>query len=336
MTNKKIGFFFVFGFLIILSLNISAQQNRNSITGMVYDSSNNRPLSDVFVELTNDVYSTLGRRKTDSSGRFSFNGLSSGSFKVKVLSFGTNYLEETKDVEIVVVRLGNSSTMDNVYVDFYLRLDKRKININEQVNATSIFVQDIPILALETYKLAITQLKNPLEVEQGIQNLKKAIEIYPEYYDSQLRLGVEFTNQNKFYDAIPHLIKAVTINKKSFLGFYSLGISAFNLKQYVETEKAFETATFINPQSDYANIQYGMILRVNSKYKEAEIVLLKAKSITKTSPNSQVHWQLALLFEKTGRKKQAADELELFLKVEPNPQNLKQIKELISRLRKEI
>jgi Tetratricopeptide repeat len=322
--------------LFVLYSSNSAQQNRNSISGIIYDGSNNRPLSDVYVELKDDVYTTLSRSKTDSSGRFYFGNLVTGRFKVTVIPLAMNLLEETKDVEIVNITLGNTSTLSNETVDFYLRVDKRKINNLLQQKPSSVFVQSVPPDAEEFFKKAVIQLKSPAEVELGIDNLKAAIGIFPDYYDALLQMGMAYTNQNKFYEAIPVLIKTITVNQRSFMGFYSLGVSAFNLKQYSDAELAFKAATSINPLSDYAFTQYGMILRVLGKYKDAEIALLKAKSLGSTTPKSEIYWQLALLYEKIGRRNDAADQLETFLKIEPNTKDAKQIKELILKLRNKL
>ena len=45
------------------------------------------------------------------------------------------------------------------------------------------------------------------------------------------------------------------------------------------------------------------------------------------------HWQLALLFNQLKRYKEAADHLELFLKVQPESKDAELIKKLIQRLR---
>jgi hypothetical protein len=325
----------VLAFLAFVNISFS-QQGRNSISGILYDGSNNRPLSDIYVELKDDVYATLSRSKTDSSGRFFFGNLVTGRYKITVIPIGTNLLEETKDVEIVNITLGNTSTISNEIVDFYLRVDKRKVTNNLQLKPSSVFAQSVPSEAEELFNKAIVQLKNPNETLAGIDNLKSAIGIFPEYYDALLRLGMAYTNQNKFYDAIPILIKTITVNQRSFMGFYSLGVSAFNLKQYSDAELAFEAATTINPQSDYAYSQYGMVLRVLGKYKEAETALLKAKSLSEPTPKSEIHWQLALLYEKIGRRTDAANQLEMFLKIEPKSKDAKQILELISKLRKRV
>jgi len=47
------------------------------------------------------------------------------------------------------------------------------------------------------------------------------------------------------------------------------------------------------------------------------------------------HWQLALLFNQLKRYKEAADELEMFLKVQPDARDAELIKKLIQRLRQQ-
>ena len=53
------------------------------------------------------------------------------------------------------------------------------------------------------------------------------------------------------------------------------------------------------------------------------------------SKSPDVHWQLALLFNQVKRYKEAADELELFLKVEPDAKDTELIKKLIKRFRQQ-
>ena len=118
---KRITYFSKWIVLIILfaSAPVVIRAQNNSITGMVLDASTRRPFSNVHVELLNDVYSTLKRVQTDGSGRFFFNRISSGEFKVKVLPYGTNYLEETQDASIVnISRGGIPSSSDRIYVEF--------------------------------------------------------------------------------------------------------------------------------------------------------------------------------------------------------------------------
>lgn len=307
--------------------------NNNTIGGFVFDATNRSPVPDVYVELLNDIYVTLSRTKTDASGKYGFRGLSSGTFKVKVLPYGTNYQEEIQDVRLDSIAFGGKNTTDNAYLDLYLKPDKRKLALNNEVSGT-LFVQEVPADARKLYKEGVTQIdKSVKDPTGGLETLKKALVAFPDYYDALTRLGLEYSKVGKYTEAVPYLIKAITINQRSLSGFYLLGLAAYNLKQYKEAAEAFRAATLINPQFIDSYVQYGMVLRIDGQYKESEIVLLKALSLSKDSPTSDVNWQLALLYDKLKKYKEAADQLEIYLKNEKEAKNAKQIKTLISQMR---
>src|SRR6476659_8435978 len=67
-------------------------QGKNQISGYV-SGPDRRPVAEVYVELLDDYYATRGRVRTDGAGHYIFNALPAGNYKVKVLPYGTNYLE---------------------------------------------------------------------------------------------------------------------------------------------------------------------------------------------------------------------------------------------------
>ena len=92
----------------------------NRIEGQVYDP-NHRPVENVYVELLNEVDSVIQRTKTNSAGRFTFSGVPPGRLTVRVVTFGTNFMEQTQEVVIVQTRAGN----DVDYVEINLRYHTR-------------------------------------------------------------------------------------------------------------------------------------------------------------------------------------------------------------------
>src|SRR5678815_1980570 len=76
-----------------------SQQNTNSISGHVSDNQRS-PVPNLRVELLNEVDSVIQTVKTDGSGLFIFRKLSDGSFQVRVQTAGTNYVSQTKRVEL--------------------------------------------------------------------------------------------------------------------------------------------------------------------------------------------------------------------------------------------
>jgi tetratricopeptide (TPR) repeat protein len=323
---------FVLFFLIAAGAGVAAAQNNNSINGRVYDAQNRRMVGDLYVELQDQLGISLLRGRTDSTGRFFFGGLRAGTYNIKVITFGTNYEETTQTVSLVSLPIGRGRySSDIAYVDIYLKLDPRRVNTGSGGAATVIFAQDVPDDARKLYKKGAAQLDD--KKDEGLESLKKAVEIFPNYYDALDRLGSEYVLRKQYEEAAPYLIRAIDVNRRSYSSYYALGVASYNLKNLPAAIEALHAATVISPQSINAQLFYGMVLRIDGSFEKAEKALLQAKTLAKNAPVAEIHWQLGLLYEKTARYKEAADELERYLKIEPKAANAEQIKKLIEHLR---
>jgi tetratricopeptide (TPR) repeat protein len=319
-------------FLIIAGVSLAQAQRNNSINGHVYDAQNRMPVGNLYVELQDQIGITLARGRVDSTGRFFFGGLPSGTFNVKIITFGTNYEETVQSVSLTSLPTGRGRfSSDMAYVDVYLKLDPRLVNREKLGAPTVVFAQDVPDEARKLYKKGASQLDD--KKDEGLESLKKAIEIFPNYYDALDRLGSELVLRKQYNEAAPFLIRAIDVNKRSYSSYYALGLASYNLKNLPAAIEALQAATVINPQSVNAQIFYGMVLRIDGSYEKAEKALLQAKNLAKAAPVAEIHWQLALLYEKTARYKEAADELEHYLKINPKAPNAEQVKKLIESFR---
>jgi len=317
-------------FLIAFGVTVAAAQN-NSINGRVYDAQTRAMVPDLYVELQDQIGLTLGRTKTDSAGRFFFGRLRGGDFNIKVITFGTNYQETIQSVRLVSLPTANGRmTSDVAYVDVYLKLDPRRARTDSGAGGV-VFVQEVPDDARKLYKKGADQLDD--KKDEGLESLKKAIEIFPTYYDALDRLGSEYVLRKQYEEAAKYLIRAIDVNRRSYSSYYALGVASYNLKNLPAAIEALNAATVINPNSINAQLFYGMALRIDGSFEKAEKALLQAKTLAKAAPIAEIHWQLGLLYEKTERYKQAADELELYLKVAPKSANTDQIRKLIENLR---
>ena len=300
----------------------------NRIDGMVWDP-NRRPVADVYVELHNELYSTLGRVRTTSSGRFSFQVAKQGNYVVKVLTSDTDYLEVSEVVEIVNVTAYSS---DSQYVEIHLEYDKRKFNSGLSGITEAVFVQDVPDEARNLYKNGVKDIgKNDTK---GFDKIDQALKIFPDYYDALNTLGRTYVGRKEYQKSLPYLIKSIDVNQRSYSSFYSLAYACYQLNHRPEALEAARAATILQPASINAQLLYGTVLRIDGNYVKAEKVLTQAKTLSKNSPVAEIHWQLALLFNKLNRNEEAVAELETYLKIRPDAENKKEIKELIAALRK--
>lgn len=300
----------------------------NRIEGQIFDE-NHVPVGDVYVELQNDAGSTLMTQRASTIGRFTFNGLTAGSYRVRVLPSGKNYLEQSKDLQFVPSMSGRSD--ETQFLEFYLRIDKRAAETVNPGSPDVVFYQDIPDTAKKLYRSGIDSLAK--KQDKGLEDLDSAIASYPIYFDALSRLGKEYVIRKDYEKAYPYLIRAIDVNSRSYTSYYALGFAFYQLKQIPAATKAAEACTIIRPDVAEGHVLYGTLLRISGSFQESEKELKKAIAIAKDT-NAQAHWQMALLYNRLNRNKEAADELEIYLKIAPaEAAEKKAAQDLIAKLR---
>jgi tetratricopeptide (TPR) repeat protein len=311
------------------TLSNTVSQNRNSITGFVFNESRG-PVSDVYVELLNDLYVTISRTKTTGSGLFSFRGLQDGNYKIKILPYNLGYEEQTRDVSLISVSAVAGSGSTSEQVDFYLKA-KKNISLGPLAAPGVVFVQEVPKNAQKAFEDGVNFLREKKERE-GFEKLKNAIEIFPEYFLALDLLGTEYAVRGYYEAAFVLLTKAVEINPRSFSSTFGLGLSQFRLGQ---ADKAIENllrATELYGESANSYLWLGIAYHNTGKLNEALNALLKANKLSKGEA-AEVHWQLARVYKDQKLYTKAADELELFLKYKSDASNKEEVKKTIQVLR---
>ncbi|HET6646764.1 MAG TPA: carboxypeptidase-like regulatory domain-containing protein, partial [Pyrinomonadaceae bacterium] len=69
--------------LVLTSSQETFAQGRNEISGTVF-SELGRPVADIYIELVSDLGTSLTRIRTNASGRFTFVGLTNGTYRVRI------------------------------------------------------------------------------------------------------------------------------------------------------------------------------------------------------------------------------------------------------------
>ncbi|MEW6130380.1 MAG: tetratricopeptide repeat protein [Acidobacteriota bacterium] len=317
--------------LVLLPLKSTAQTG-NTIAGFIMDSSR-RPVADIYVELLDDVDLVIKRSRTTGSGRFVFSGLTRGNYQIRVVTAGTIYATPpTERVELIVVSA--SANSGRAYEERVLTLrtmDEVK-SPNKVKPPGTVFSQNVPAEAQKHYQDAIEKLDSSGSLDEGIGLLKKAIEIFPQFYFALERLGVEYAKQRQYELAQETLLKAIKVNPKGQLSLHTLGIAQYNLKQLNSAAESLQRAVALAPNSVNSQFWFGIVLFRSSKFAEAETPLKRAYELGgKQIPD--VHMYLAQIYSNTKRYKEAADELELFLKEATDAKDTDKIKGLIQQLR---
>lgn len=339
-------------FLVSVSENVSGKSLTygtetsvlaNTISGTVYNEQR-QPVADIYVELQDEFYRSVGRVKTNGGGRYTFTGMSEGRYTIKVI--GSQFGYETATVEVEVVNFSNRtsstgarlSSSDYVQQDIYLQAHKNSSDI-EQINGV-IFAQEVPKNAQVAYEKAVSLLDQKNQTDslikqknqtEGVKFLEESVTDFPTYYMALNRLGYEYLKQENFAKANDYLAKAADVNP-SEPTVYLLSYSLFLGKDYDLAIEVAKRSVGLYNSSSRIHTVLGSSYRITKKYNKAEEALKKAESLDKNYP--EAYWQLALLYGNNMKKyTEAANQLETFLKLQPNSKDTVQIKKLIQQFR---
>lgn len=317
-----------FGFLLFFLAATATAEAQSRIQGQVFGL-NRRPVSDAYVELLNEIDSVIQRTKTDGAGIYAFLITTSGRYQVRVRPFNTNYDEQTQSVEIITY-VGGRQVADNQQLDFYLK--ERKGGTNQSGSASVVFIQEIPAEAQRFYERGLASLEGK-RLDTALDEFRSAIELFPTYFDALYALGTELLKLQRFDEAAGFLERAVAVNERSGASWYGLAFCYYALDK---AEKAVDAArrsvTYSNETSENMLI-LGISQRKTRDFNGAEKSLQKAKKLSKGRSADAV-WNLALLYAHNLKDyRQAADELENYLKLRPDHPDAPLLKKLVKQYR---
>lgn len=327
MRNSFYLFLLLIGVLAWAAPEARAQ-NRNSITGFVFDESR-RPVAQIYVELQDGFYSTVARLRTGGSGMYSFRNLAPGQYAVRILTVGSGYEEQVKTVSLVPISTVEGRGAISEQVDFYLKAKKNPGSTPSGPPAV-VFAQEIPSEAKSLYEAGVENLNN--KSEEGLVKLRRAIEIFPDYYLALDRLGLEYVGRGHYEAAYALLTKALSVNPRSSSSALGLGVTEFRLGNNARAVDWFNDAVRLDQTSPNAHIWLGIALHKKQDLSGALKSLLEANKLS-GGTNAEVHWQLARVYKDQKKYAKAADELEIFLQLRPDAQNAEEIKKIVRTLR---
>src|SRR5215475_9588226 len=221
LLNLVFGFFWTQStFTVIGSVRNASGQTVDGVRVSVIDE-NFQPIRTIFV---------------DSSGRFTVRGLGQGRFTFRVETTGTPYEPQTQQIELQALRIrgGNETFPLDIVLKFKRGKEPRSDN-------ASVFAQEVPAPARKEYESGVKSLKSQ-KTDQAVASLKKAIQIFPDYYGALELLGAEYIKAAQFEAALPLLSHALEVNKRSFKCLYGLGVAHLKLNQLPQAVEHLEKA----------------------------------------------------------------------------------------------
>jgi tetratricopeptide (TPR) repeat protein len=287
---------------------------------------NGQPVENAHVTLTDDGYAPLGSKYTDAGGRFRFS-VSSGVYYVDVDPAGQPYQSQRQRVEVNPAPYSRGGEIFRV--DMTLAPTRAA---SDRAPATGgRFAQDVPEPARKEYERGVKLLSG--KRDEAFAAMRKALELYPDYYLAMETLGTELVKAGKYADAAPVLSHAVEVNPSGDASHYALGVLRYRTGKYADAATSLRHALALNPKSPNTTLYLGLALTRTGETADAETYLKRAYALgAKGVPD--LHLALASIYITAKRNREAADQLRLLIKEVPDLRDRDKIKALIEKLDK--
>ena len=325
--------------LFVATASIAIAQGANVLSGKVITPGGSQPTSPVRVKLTFNgraIHETF----TDLSGRFSFPGLSRGTYQLTAEGDGVNF--ETTSVYAQISAFGPSG--QSFTQDIQLRPVIRKATPPPGV--VNAFTQDVPPEAKAAFETGMKFVAEG-KAEAAVENMQKAVKIFPKYFEAHLELGNIFLKAAQFNEAIAELDLAREINPNDERTYQSFGLLMMKQRNFPVAVAVFAEAGRLNPANPTNAVMRATALihqAANTSdsapstedrshlLSRAEMAMVQAANLSenKLKPDSMT---LALFYELKGEPERAAAELESYMKKTPQLKNSEPLQNEIKRLR---
>ena len=261
---------------------------------------------------------------TDDYGNFAFRGLVTGEYTI-VIDKEKEFEPYRQTFEIRQYR-GTPPQLYNLAVRLVLK--PTAIVKPEVVNAELV---NVPKNALLHYTNA-AELAKKNDHPAAIEELKLAIKEHPAFVVAFNELGVQYLKVDQLEDADAAFQSALKIDPDAFPAQLNRGIANVMMKRYGEAVPILRKALKKNDQSAVAHYFLGQSLANLGLFDDAEKELLESLRLG-TEEMNEAHRILAIIYMSRGAKKQAAAELEAYLKLAPTAPDAEKLREKIKELK---
>jgi Tfp pilus assembly protein PilF len=260
----------------------------------------------------------------DADGAFTFRNLEPGPYSLTVdAGEGFEVFKETIYIDREI-----SSNPRTVTVPVYLRLKTNSPLPDKTVDA---LLAKAPKPAVERYNKA-RELAQAGDSKTAIEELKGAISLYAEFALAYNEMGVQHLKIGQLEQAIEALRSAVKFAPEAFSPRLNYGIALLNKKEFSQSESELRRALKKNDSSPTAHLYLGMTLISLRKHDEAEKELQRA-IVLGGDQMSRAHYYLGGIYWGRREYKRAADELETYLKMDPQAPDAERVQNTIKDLR---
>jgi tetratricopeptide (TPR) repeat protein len=272
------------------------------------------------MKVTLESVSTFGSMSTvtDQDGTFRFRGLLAGGYTV-VVDAGKEYEIARESVSIDREASPGGRT---IQVAIQLRL---------KIDAANPAFANVSPKALGFYEKGVAAIKKG-DTKAAAEYLKNAVAEYPNFPLALSDLGLQYMKLGQMEQAASTFAALVKLKPGDAAGHLNQGIALFNLKKTEDAEKSLRRSLELHDAGPTGHYYLGLILvsqrRLDEAQKEFELTLSNGGENL-----ALAHKYLGGLYMSSKKNREAADELEKYLKLDPKAPDADRIKGTIKDLR---
>ena len=301
--------------------------NTAEITGHVRFADGLTPAEGVRVSLERVGGGTVDQMMTDSRGRFRFALLQRGQYVVNVSA--KCHQPERRQVEMLVIFRS--------YLDVELTPDTTSPNCASAARggvapASSVDAR-VPEGARKEYDRAAASLAKGKD-EEGVSRLRRAVEIYPDFFAAHMLLASAHTKAGRLGEAEAALERAAKIDPRSAAALVSLGEMRRRLKKTAEAEESLGAALKLEEASWQAHLALGRLYLDTGRALSAAPHIGRALQLKPDFADN--HLFAGNLLLKLNEPARALAEYEEYLRLAPNGDYSAPTRELVGKLRKAV
>ncbi|HYU98804.1 MAG TPA: tetratricopeptide repeat protein [Pyrinomonadaceae bacterium] len=271
----------------------------------------------------------------DTGGSFTFAALAPGSYTV-VVSAGDEYeiARESvfidNDANLSRSGIPAPSTSRRYTVMVHLQ---PKIGANRaRASVLNAALAEVPEAARKRYEKGLEMAQSG-DTLKAIDNLKAAVSLYPKFPLALNELGVQYLRLGHADKAVEALKTASELTPDAFTPRLNLGIALLEAKRFVDSEAQLREALKQNASAPTAHMYLGIALAHLGNYDEAEKELLRATEAG-GGQFGLAHYYLGGLYWKKQNYGRAAEELETYLRLNPNAADAQRVRATIKDMRR--
>lgn len=276
---------------------------------------------------------------TDANGYFGFRSLEAGSYTV-IIEGGDNFetVRESVYIETDVNRMirgapSMPTTTRPYTLQVYLQPKRRDgaTSAESRPGTLNASLASVPKPALDLYNKALDAARNN-DPTKAVEMLKSAVAAYPNFPLALTEMGLLYLKLKQPAKAADVLREAHKLSPDDYPTLFTYAVALNDSGQFSDAESHFRKAAAKNPSAPLPHYYLGVLLIRRREFDDAEKEL---KSAIETGGDDvpYAHKYLGGLYWNRRANKQAADELEAYLKLVPDAEDAPRLRATVKELR---